>query len=364
MKRKIITGLFFSLLACGHVVAQNSNRFVDDVYYTGSQAQQDAQKENQQKGNASNFEPHRSTAQYDTQEDYYSNSEYSYLDDDSYIDYDDDSYTSRIRRFNYPMMNVGYWGSLYSPYWYDPFFVNPYYGWGNWYTPRYGVAFNMGYGPYWHSGWGMNTWYGYGHFGHWGGGYSYLNGYNHGYWNGYYTGIYDRGRYSGVNNRVTHYAPRGARLNNNSSIGNYGRNRTIPGNNSNRNTVRTESFRIRENNNRQQSERIGQGERGSMRLQERGINNTRQRGEIRNNNSIESNNNRGRGAYRQQNNSIQRTERNSNPSRVTPQRDNNSYRSTTPSRSSSGSYNRSSSPSPSRSSGGSIGAGSRSGGRR
>lgn len=236
MKRLLFAGLVMALFSGTAVFAQNNGGYVDDVYYNGSQAQQDAKAEakkqkKQKQQNSDDAEYYNSSTGnndgYNTNgdaqvyNDSYSNG------DDTYIDYDDDSYTSRIRRFYYPMYSAGYWGSVYSPFWYDPFYSNPYYGWGGWYTPGFSIGFGWGGGPYWNNCWGMNTWYGYGMFNSWYspyGGFGGWGGYGGGYWNGYYAGLYDGSRYnSGYGRGAVNYGPRGSR-NGFTSVGSYGRN--------------------------------------------------------------------------------------------------------------------------------------------
>lgn len=240
MKRLLFAGLVMALFSGSAAFAQNNGGYVDDVYYNGSQAQQDAKAEakkqkKQKQENQDDAAYYNSSTGYndgyntngDAQvyNDSYSNG------DDTYIDYDDDSYTSRIRRFYYPMYNVGYWGSVYSPFWYDPFYSNPYYGWGGWYTPGFSIGFGWGGGPYWNNCWGMNTWYGYGMFNSWYypfGGYGGWGGYGGGYWNGYYAGLYDGSRYNngGYGRGAVNYGPRGSR-NGYASVGSYGRNSSM-----------------------------------------------------------------------------------------------------------------------------------------
>jgi hypothetical protein len=227
MKRFIIAAL---ALACSPALAdaQSNKRIVDDVYYNGSQAEEDAKseaKKQQQTRSGEEADYYNSSA---SQREYYDdgNDGYTYYDteDDAYIDYDDDSYTTRLRRFYHPMDGMGYWGSVYSPFWARPFYGNPYYGWGGWYTPGFSVGFGWGGGPYWNNCWGMNTWYGYGGFGSWYYPYgAYGWGYGGGYWNGYYAGLYDAGRYTGNYRGAVNYGPRGARSGM-LSVGSYGRN--------------------------------------------------------------------------------------------------------------------------------------------
>lgn len=205
MKQIIFASLVLSLFSGITATAQSNGGYQDDVYYSGSQAEQDAKAEakrqKKQQTNSSADYYNSSEGNYDNNTNgnnqTYSNS-YS-GQDDAYVDYDDDgSYTTRIRRFYYPMYSVGYWGSVYSPFYNDPFYSNPYYGWGGWYTP--GISIGIGFGgPYWSNCWGMSTWFGYGGFGSWYypyGGFGYGGAYSAGYWNGYYAGMYDGGRYS------------------------------------------------------------------------------------------------------------------------------------------------------------------------
>lgn len=240
MKRLIFAGLVMALFSGNAVFAQSNNTYSDDVYYNGSQAERDAQadakKQKKQQQTQDREEQYNSSESdgfadngYDGEARVYNNSYAS--EDNSYIDYDDDSYTSRMRRFYHPMANVGYWGGVYSPFWADPFYTNPYYGWGGWYTPGFSIGFGSGFGwgggPYWNNCWGMNTWFGYGGFGSWYSPYYGMGGwgYGSGYWNGYYAGLYD-GRYGGGGMynpiRTVNYGPRANRVGL-SSVGAYGR---------------------------------------------------------------------------------------------------------------------------------------------
>src|SRR5690606_32049635 len=136
MKRLLLAGGF----ACAWLLpavlqAQNSGTF-DDVYYTASQARKDAEKaERQSDRTASDTDYYNSSAYANDRESAYSDYDASY---DNYIDYDDDSYTTRMRRFYYPMAGSGYFGSVYSPYWMDPFYSPM--GWG---YP--GMSFSMSF---------------------------------------------------------------------------------------------------------------------------------------------------------------------------------------------------------------------------
>lgn len=230
MKRFFFAGMAFALCAlCGHAFAQNNGGYTDDVYYNASQAEKDAQQAAEQSFTDSRNDNYYNSSGQDNQYD--RSGAQAYNDDDNgneYIDYDDDSYTMRMRRFYYPMSGIGYWGSVYSPYWNDPFFYNPYYSWGGWYTPGFSLSF--GYGPYWSSGWGCNMWYGYGGFNSWYYPYYpyYGYGYGSGYWNGYYAGLYDGG-YGNyyAPSRGLNYGPRGARNQRLTNSGNYGSGRRM-----------------------------------------------------------------------------------------------------------------------------------------
>lgn len=264
MKRVFLAVIACTLLSSGMAFAQSGEKgYTDDVYYHASQAEQDAE-------NATDA----TQEQYDSSEDYYNSSgstiegyssnnhvyNQNAYDSDGYIDYDDD-YTSRIRRFYYPMTSVSYWGGVYNPFWSYPYH--------SWYTP--GIAFSYGWNPYWASGWYgygyapyyssfYNPYYGYG----WG-------GYNMGYWNGYYTGLYNGG-YWGENNphsRRYTYAPRGSRQSGTvRNVGNYGVNsRTSPINRTN-NTVSPQRGNVR--NVEKNNSRVSRIDNGATHTTERG----------------------------------------------------------------------------------------------
>lgn len=237
MKKLILLSLFSGGLMTT-ALAQN----YDDVYYRPQQAQKHADIEAQQeKDNTENYSNSNTQSYSNYNESYYDQDGY----DDAYIDYDDDSYTTRIRRFQYPMYNVGYYGSIYNPYggmysnvgWgiapgvnislgFNSYWGSPYYGYG--YSPwgmGYGMGFGMGYGMGFGMGYGMgfgyggfrpgwgNPYYGGGYYGggYYGGGYRPGWGYGGGFENGYH------------NNRPTYnYGPRGV---NNS--GQYSNSRTV-----------------------------------------------------------------------------------------------------------------------------------------
>ena len=112
------------------VFAQSNNSYSDDVYYNGSQAERDAKadakKEKKQRQTQGQEERYNSSTGDGYADNNYegnarvNNNSYN-TKDDSYIDYDDDSYTSRMRRFYYPMSNGGHWGCEYSLFLAAPF---------------------------------------------------------------------------------------------------------------------------------------------------------------------------------------------------------------------------------------------------
>lgn len=201
-----MTGGFVCAWLLPSVLLAQSNGTFDDVYYTASQARKDAEKAERQSAEAaSSAEAYNSSAALYEREAGYAGYGEAY---DNYIDYDDDSYTTRMRRFYYPMAGSGYWGSVYSPYWMDPFYSSPL-GWG---YPGLSFSMSVGFGSYWggypyggfYSGWG-HPYYGWGYPMY---GYG-LGSYYSGFWNGYYTGFYDAGYFN--HTRYRNYGPRGAR---------------------------------------------------------------------------------------------------------------------------------------------------------
>lgn len=389
MKRLLFAGLVMALFSGSTAFAQSNSNYVDDVYYNGSQAQQDAKadakkqkkQQQQQQGDADYYNSSTGTnngyadnGNAQVYNDSYSNG------DDSYIDYDDDSYTTRIRRFQYPMYNAGYFGSVYSPSWYDPFYSNPFYSWGGWYTPGFSIGFGWGGGPYWNNCWGMNTWYGYGMFNSWYypyGGYGGWGGYGGGYWNGYYAGLYDGQGYhnnNGYGRGGVNYGPRGAR-NGLTSVGSYGRSSGMRASNTRsanmmepmagrRGIDQTNSNNVRANRGMQVD-----GQRMSRDMNANGNNNAVRfdnngRGmEIDQNASRQSavGERRGGGFFNRRGNDATMQQNNGNMERVQPSRSYNVERSQ-PSRSFSPSSNPApsrsfSSPAPSRSFGGGSGGG-------
>lgn len=281
MKRIWIAGLAFSLLGISASYAQGNGGYVDDRYYSGSQAEQDAKtqakaEKKQRQNDDTEYYTSSGNDGYNYDGDARSYNTASSQYDDSYIDYDDDSYTTRMRRFYYPMAGAGYWGSVYSPYWYDPFWSDPFYGWGGWYRPGFSIGF--GIGPYWNSCWGLSAWYGFGGFSYWGypaygygwggGFYGWGAGYG-GYWNGYYAGLYDGGRYNSYR-RGVNYGPRGnvgIR-----SVGNYGPGRIAE--RSGNGMVTPVNGRINNNNlGRGNAIRLNDGRRNAVRQQDGNLSN-------------------------------------------------------------------------------------------
>lgn len=403
MKRLIFASLVMALFSGTTAFAQNNGGYVDDVYYNASQAEQDAKadakkQKKQQQSQQENAEYYNSSAGSDNSNSYDGNAQVynDYQNDDSYIDYDDDSYTTRIRRFNYPMMGMGYWGGVYSPFWNSPFYSNPYYGWGNWYTPGFSIGFGWGGGPYWNNNWGMNTWYGYGGFNSWYspfGGYGGWGGYGGGYWNGYYAGLYDGGYGNGYNNggygrgRTSAYGPRGMRsgavsvggYGNRSRLEATGRNNMMQPVRGNMNNGNRDAFQTQERRNvsgRGEAIRLNSanaGNRGeAIRLNDNGNRNVEVNQNATRNNMEQSDRVQRRSGFFNRGNNVDQgsMQRSNNVERSQPSRNvNMEQRSSQPSRSYSPSSAPSrsfSSPAPSRSSGGGFGGGggSRSGGGR
>lgn len=237
MKKFLITGLAI-MLSSGALMAQ----YDDDAYSPG---------------NDRNNTP-REESYYDRNDGRDRYNEYD--ENDGYIDYDDDSYTSRFRRFNNVYMGYNYWSPAYSPYWANPYYLDPFC-----YSPyRPGFSFGFGYGPYWSSSWGMCNWWGYNGFGYWNnpyyGGWGNPYYYGGGYWNGYgdYWNNY------GNNRRTVNYGPRGSfGAARGSSFGvrpapgtpasggsNYVRRGAVPGNNNG--PVRGGNTRVLDNNGTRQ----------------------------------------------------------------------------------------------------------------
>jgi hypothetical protein len=140
---------------------------------------------------------------------------------DSY-EYDNYNYSNRLRRFYNPVPGFGYYNCYYDPFWVDPFWgynswyqpgININIGWGSPWNRGWGYGWNNWYNPYY--GWGYNNWYGGGYYGGWGN--PYWNGYNNGYWHGFNDGYYGN-YYNGWNSgwpgnnhhssNDTYYGPR------------------------------------------------------------------------------------------------------------------------------------------------------------
>ena len=117
-----------------------------------------------------------------------------YYEADDYYDF---SYSARIRRFHQPLWSIGYYGGLYTDYyWYssNPYHcgMSIYYGY-NYYDPFYSPYYSFGYSPYYsyynHHYYGNNHHYNYGYNHHNDVIYSYNNSYD---------------------NNSFHYGPRGS----------------------------------------------------------------------------------------------------------------------------------------------------------
>tara|TARA_Y100001968_G_scaffold157033_1_gene143479 strand:- start:732 stop:1637 length:906 start_codon:yes stop_codon:yes gene_type:complete len=113
---------------------------------------------------------------------YYGN----YYEADDYYDF---SYSSRIRRFHRPFWSVGYYGGMYTNYyWYNqnPYYFGSsiYYGY-NWNSPYYSYysysPFYSYYHPYYH-----------GHYHNYYG----MHYHNHHHWNSVYSNSYDNNSYT------------------------------------------------------------------------------------------------------------------------------------------------------------------------
>ncbi len=119
-----------------------------------------------------------------------------YYEADDYYDF---SYSARIRRFHRPVWSVGYYGGLYTDYyWYsnNPYHCGTsiYFGY-NYYDPFYSPYYSWGYSSYYSPNYSYYNHHGYGHNHH----YGYNNNYNDVYT---YSNSYD--------NNSIHYGPRGS----------------------------------------------------------------------------------------------------------------------------------------------------------
>lgn len=193
MKNLIFLGLF-AFVAVSTANAQSRSTYQDDIYYSGSDAQKEAQEQAKYDRAHRNDSRRNNDEQYNDEED---QNRYSSIDDN---DYYYSSYFNRFgsRRFFYRP----YFSSFNNPYWYNPYWVDPYWGWSPWYRPSISIGF--GGGPYWNSYWGWQSWYGFGGFNSyyyapvysfgWGNGWGFGGcGYYNNYWNGYYAGMYGYG---------------------------------------------------------------------------------------------------------------------------------------------------------------------------
>ncbi len=135
---------------------------------------------------------------------YYGN----YYEADDYYDF---SYSARIRRFHRPVWSVGYYGGLYTNYYwysYNPYHcgMSIYYGY-NYYDPFYSPYYSWGYSGYYSPYYSYYNHHAYGHNHH----YGYNNYYNNDAYS--YNNSYD--------NNSIHYGPRGSlssRANSNRSV--------------------------------------------------------------------------------------------------------------------------------------------------
>ncbi len=118
----------------------------------------------------------------------------NYYEADDYYDF---SYSARIRRFHRPLWSMGYYGGLYTDYYwysYNPYHcgMSIYYGY-NYYDPFYSPYYSFGHSPYYsyynHHYYGNNHHYNYGYNHHNDVIYSYNNSYD---------------------NNSFHYGPRGS----------------------------------------------------------------------------------------------------------------------------------------------------------
>ena len=131
-----------------------------------------------------------------------------YYEADDYYDF---SYSARIRRFHRPVWSVGYYGGLYTDYYwysYNPYHcgMSIYYGY-NYYDPFYSPYYSWGYSGYYSPYYSYYNHHGYGHNNH----YGYNNNYNNDTYS--YNNSYD--------NNSIHYGPRGSlssRTNSNRSV--------------------------------------------------------------------------------------------------------------------------------------------------
>lgn len=193
MKSRLITKSFILLLLVSSFIAQAQ---FDDLYY-------DYTKDKEVVSTSSTNTP---STNYTDEEEYVEEGAY---DDEAFDEYDEYSYSTRIRRFQRPVVqNVYYnnfdswWGNGYNdPYYSNNGGVNVFIGngWNSWNRPWGWNSWNNGWGwnswnnPYaFNNGWGnnWNSWNNCGNYG-WGNGWNSWgnNGWgNNGWGNNYYYG--------------------------------------------------------------------------------------------------------------------------------------------------------------------------------
>ena len=120
-----------------------------------------------------------------------------YYEADDYYDF---SYSARIRRFHQPLWSMGYYGGLYTDYYwysYNPYHcgMSIYYGY-HYYDSFYSPFYSWGYSGYYSPYYSYYNHHGYGHTNH----YGYNNNYNNDTYS--YNNSYD--------NNSIHYGPRGS----------------------------------------------------------------------------------------------------------------------------------------------------------
>lgn len=183
MKKLILSFVILSLPLSSVLKAQ-----FDDLYY------------DPESGNTEYYEEYSEDDYYEDYDDYNYDDEYE--DYDYYSEYDN-YYSSRIRRFRRPGVNLGFYsGYACNSVFYDPFdwYINPYVFNSADYWYRGGSYVRIGFGiPFWSNYWRPNYYAGYynGWPGYWYGNYRFTRYYNN--WNncvGYNTPWYAN------NNRV------------------------------------------------------------------------------------------------------------------------------------------------------------------
>jgi len=198
MKKAAFIILLLGFIFSSSFAQQTSDAvYGDDVYYSASKTKKkDKKKKNKNKNEAT--EPVQQVAEPDSTSTDLPKS--STLMDD----YNDYSYSARIKRFQNPEENAGYFDETYTdPANYDYTTqqetsspnVNIYLGagFGSYYGPSWSFGFGWGYDPWYYNwGWGYpyyNWYWGYNYW--WYSPYYYWSPYMYGYWNGYYAGYWD-----------------------------------------------------------------------------------------------------------------------------------------------------------------------------